>query len=130
MRRRPLLLVLALVTFAFAVAACGGDDDEAEPAANGGGGAQTVAIAADPEGGFAFDKQALEASAGEVTFEFTNEASIPHNFTIEDVDGAATDTVTGADDSVTVNLEAGSYTFFCSVPGHREGGMEGTLTVQ
>jgi plastocyanin len=130
MRRRPLLLVLAFVTFAFAVAACGGDDDEAEPAANGGDGAQTVVIAADPDGGFAFDKQTLEASAGEITFQFTNDASIPHNFTIEDVEGAVTDTVTGGDDSVTVNLEAGTYTFFCSVSGHREGGMEGTLTVQ
>jgi plastocyanin len=131
MTRRTLLLVLALATFALALAACGGDDEEAAPpATEGNGGGQTVQIAADPGGGFTFDKDALEASAGETTFEFTNDASIPHNFTIEGVEGAATETVTQGNDSITVDLEAGTYTYFCSVPGHREGGMEGTLTVE
>jgi uncharacterized cupredoxin-like copper-binding protein len=32
--------------------------------------------------------------------------------------------------TVTAELGAGRYTFYCSVPGHRQGGMEGTLTVQ
>jgi uncharacterized cupredoxin-like copper-binding protein len=31
---------------------------------------------------------------------------------------------------VTVNLKPGTYTFFCSVPGHEQGGMKGTLVVK
>jgi plastocyanin len=126
MTRRTLLLVLALATFALVLSACGGGDEEG----GGGNGGQTVQIAADPGGDFAFDTDTLEASAGETTFQFTNEASVDHNFIIEGVEGAATDTFKEGEDSITVDLEAGTYTFFCSVPGHREGGMEGTLTVQ
>ena len=52
-----------------------------------------------------------------------------HDFEIEDVDGlveaSAGESETGG---FTID-EAGDYTFFCSVPGHRAGGMEGTLTV-
>jgi plastocyanin len=133
MTRRVLAILLALAALGLGVGACGGGDDEEsdEPAAtDGGGGGQTIEIAADPGGDLAFDQTELTASAGEITIEFTNDASIPHNFTLEDVDGGATATISGAAADVTVTLEPGTYTFFCSVGGHRAGGMEGTLTVE
>jgi plastocyanin len=125
-RRTPFLaLLLALV---LAVAACGGDDEGAEPA-NGGGGGQTLELAADPGGGLSYDKSSLEASAGEATIVLTNESSVEHDVRIEELD-VGTDIISEGTDSVTLTLEPGTYTFFCSVPGHREGGMEGTLTVE
>lgn len=139
MTRRMLALLLALTVLALGAAACGGDDDGEESdepaAANGngggdGGGGETIQLAADPDGAPAFDQTEITAPAGEITIEFTNDASVPHNVTLEDVEGGATETVTGDSTSVTVNLEPGTYTYFCSVAGHREGGMEGTLTVE
>jgi uncharacterized cupredoxin-like copper-binding protein len=127
MRRRTPFVAL-LLALALALAACGGDDEAAEPA-NGGGGGQTIELAADPEGGLSYDKSSLEASAGEATIVLTNDSSIEHDVRLEELD-VGTDIISEGTDSVTVSLEAGTYTFFCSVPGHREAGMEGTLTVE
>jgi plastocyanin len=140
MTRRILLLMLAVVALSLAVAACGGDDDDEadEPAAEettedttGGGGGTTLELAADPGGALAFDQTELTAPAGEVTIHLTNDAQIPHNVEVEG-NGVeeVSDTVTGADTSLTLTLEPGEYEFYCAVPGHREGGMEGTLTVE
>jgi hypothetical protein len=74
--------------------------------------------------------RALEASAGTITIELANESSIPHNVAIEGGGDEESPTVTGESTSLTVDLQPGTYTFYCSVPGHREGGMEGTLTVR
>jgi plastocyanin len=68
-----------------------------------------------------------------VTIDFTNEASLAHDVRVEDADGenlGGTSVFAEGEESATVELESGEYTFFCSVPGHREGGMEGTLTVK
>jgi plastocyanin len=140
MTRRILLLVLAVVALSLAVAACGGDDDDEadEPAAEettedttGGGGGTTLELAADPGGALAFDQTELTAPAGEVTIHLTNDAQIPHNVEVEG-NGVeeVSDTITGSDTSLTLTLEPGEYVFYCAVPGHREGGMEGTLTVE
>jgi plastocyanin len=139
MRRRLPLLLLTTLALVVAVAACGGDDDDEgseEPAAEetttegGGGGGETLMLAADPGGALAFDQTELHAAAGEVTIELTNDSGIPHNVEVEG-NGVeeVSETITEGSTSLTLTLEPGEYEFYCAVPGHREGGMEGTLTV-
>lgn len=101
---------------------------EAKPEA---GGATTLKLAAEPSE-IAFDTTSLSAKAGKVTIDFTNPAPIEHDVAIEE-DGkqlVVSDTITEGNTSVSVNLKPGTYTFLCTVPGHAEAGMEGTLTVR
>jgi Copper binding proteins, plastocyanin/azurin family. len=95
--------------------------------------AATVAVSASPSA-LAFDKTAITVSGGKVTFDFNNPAPLQHNFSIRAADGSvvgASETVTSkAAAPFTVNLKAGTYSFFCSVPGHEAAGMTGTLTVK
>jgi plastocyanin len=140
--RRLLLLLAAVLALGLGLAACGGDDEDDEepaPAAEettedtngGGGGGATISLAAAADGSLAFDQSSLTAAAGEVTIELTNEPGIPHNVGIEGNGvNEVSDTITEGSTSLTVTLEPGEYTFYCAVPGHREGGMEGTLTVE
>ena len=147
MRRLPLLLVI-VVAAALGLASCGGDDDgggdtqattptetttpQQEDGGAGGGAARVVRVSADPGGDLAFAQDSLTAQAGRTTFEFRNPASIPHDFRVEQ-DGnevGGTDVITDDTAEETLDLEAGEYTFFCSVAGHRQAGMEGTLTVR
>jgi plastocyanin len=94
---------------------------------SGGGGGSTVSISADPSGALKYEEIYVTATPGSITIDFTNMSSLPHDVTIEG-DGA-TDTITGSTTSTTVDLESGTYKFFCSVDGHRAAGMEGKLTV-
>jgi plastocyanin len=145
---RKLVLLMALGILApLALTACGGGDDGTTPAqttptqtttpagggGGGGGGAETISLSADPSGAFAFEQTSLSAQAGNATIDFDNPAPIGHDVCVEDPSGnevGCSDVVTDDKTSLTVNLEPGSYTFYCSVDGHRAGGMEGTLTVK
>jgi plastocyanin len=103
------------------------------PASEGSEGGGSVKLAANPEGQLEYDTKSLSAKAGKVSVDFTNSSSLPHNVTIESSGGeqvGATPTFSGGSKSVSVNLKPGTYKFFCSVPGHRQAGMEGTLTVK
>ena len=101
----------------------------------GGGGAPPpagpVAIAADPSGQIAFTTKALRAHAGTVAIAFTNASQTPHNLTILRGGAAlgATPTFAGGEKTLSVSLKPGTYTFECTVPGHAQLGMKGTLTV-
>jgi plastocyanin len=143
---RKLVLLVALGVLApLALAACGGGDDETTPAqttptttqagggGGGGGGGETISLSADPSGAFAFEQTSLSAQAGNDTIEFDNPAPLGHDVCVEDSSGnevGCSDVITQDKTSLTVNLKAGDYTYFCSVDGHRAGGMEGTLTVK
>ncbi len=153
MKKVATLLALALA--AFALVACGSDDSdttatgggettqEAETGGEqknagggnetGGGGGSTLSFEADPDGGLAYTTTEATTKAGQVTIDFDNPQSLTHDVAIEDSSGkevGATELIADATDSTTVNLKPGTYTFYCSVPGHREAGMEGTLTVE
>jgi plastocyanin len=80
----------------------------------------------------AFDTDALEAAAGNVTLVLENVATIEHNVALEGDGVSEEGEVVGEGETSTVTAEVkpGEYDFYCSVPGHREGGMEGTLTVE
>ena len=69
---------------------------------------------------------------GKVTVTFSNPSSVPHAVEIEG-NGVEekTETVTGADAApLEVELQPGTYTYYCPVGGHEEAGMKGTLTVE
>ncbi|HEV7585219.1 MAG TPA: plastocyanin/azurin family copper-binding protein [Solirubrobacteraceae bacterium] len=91
----------------------------------------SLKLAADAGGLLSFDAKQLSAKAGTVTITFTNSSPIEHNVAF--AQGSAviesTPTFRGGSKSLTLNVKAGTYTFFCTVPGHRQGGMEGTLKV-
>jgi plastocyanin len=96
------------------------------------GAAQVVKLEANPGGALSYNTTTLTAKPGRVTIVFTNMAPLQHNVNVESAAGktlGATPTFSGGTKSLTVNLTAGTYTFFCSVPGHRQAGMQGTLTV-
>jgi plastocyanin len=121
-------IVLAAAAIAVPLAACGDDD------ADGGGGGDLPegAVVVDAEDALRFDPDALTVEAGEVTFGLRNDGSLPHTFVIEELEDELKLSVSGSGgtDSGSIELETGEYTFYCDVPGHRGGGMEGTITVQ
>ncbi len=102
-------------------------------ASPGSAAAEKVSLEADKEGQLKFDTTSLSAKAGKVAIAFTNSSPVGHNVTIESSGGqtvGATPTFQGGSKTLEVTLKAGTYKFFCSVPGHRQAGMEGTLTVK
>jgi plastocyanin len=147
-----LMACLAAVA-ALAVAGCGGSSNSGNGGNGGGGGGSTptstptstpasksgsgssgggksVPVAADPNGGLKFTTTTLKAKAGTVTFDFTNQASIPHAIAIKGNGvNAKGKVITGGSDKLTVKLKPGTYTFYCPVDSHEQAGMKGTLTV-
>lgn len=136
------------VVAALALVACGGDDDSEttgtqadqapasappETAVSGQEAAGNhLTLAADPGGALSYEPDSLTASAGEVTVDFTNQSDTGHSVVFErdGEDVAGTEVITDSSASVTFDAEPGEYRFYCSVPGHAEAGMEGTLTVE
>jgi uncharacterized cupredoxin-like copper-binding protein len=95
--------------------------------------ASSLKLAANPEGQLSFEETSLTAKAGKVAIAFTNASALGHNLTVESSAGSvvgATPTFEGGSKTLSLNLKPGTYKFYCSVPGHRQAGMEGTLTVQ
>lgn len=158
MKKLVAFLVLALAALALVACGGGGDDNSTTTATSGGGESQaeqgagaagqessggneeasggsasTLKFEADPNGALAYTTTKATAKAGKVTIEFNNPQSLTHDVAIESSSGkeiGKTELIADGSDSTTVDLKPGTYTFYCSVPGHREAGMEGTLTVK
>jgi plastocyanin len=99
------------------------------PVAKGPGG--TLQLAASPTA-LAFDKTSLTSKPGKVTIDFNNPAALEHNVAIEQggKEIAVSETLAEGKTSVSADLAPGTYTYLCTIPGHAEAGMEGTLVVK
>jgi len=110
-----------------------GKAEKVEKEAESATGGSTVEVEADPSGNLAFTSEEITAKAGKDTIKFTNESPVPHDVVIEDENGkelGGTEITSEGTETAEVELKPGTYTYFCSVPGHRQAGMEGTLTVK
>jgi mono/diheme cytochrome c family protein len=89
-------------------------------------------LPADPNGQLAYITKQATASAGTLEIDSKNAASIPHDIAIEGNGVTEKGPIVqgGAVSKINVTLKPGKYAFYCTVAGHREGGMEGTLTVK
>jgi plastocyanin len=93
-----------------------------------------LSIEASPTGQLAYVTNKASATAGPVTVEMPNTSGVSHNIAIQQGTSGpvlgASSFISKGNTSVSVTLKPGTYTFFCQVPGHRQAGMEGTLTVK
>lgn len=131
MRRAPLFVAAAL-----ALAACG--DSDATPHMSGthmGGdspsavapGARRIEVTARS---FSFDPDEITVEAGEDVALVLTSKDVLHDLIIDDLDAHVT---AGTGKTAEGGLRAdepGRYAYYCSVPGHRTSGMEGTLVVE
>ena len=127
-------VVLVLAAVSMAVVTSGGSTKKTATAAattSPAAASTSLTLAANPEGQLSYNTKQLSAKAGKVTITMTNMAPEEHNVTVAQGSTVlgATPTFQGGSKTLTLNLKPGTYTFYCSVPGHRQGGMEGTLTV-
>lgn len=92
----------------------------------------TLQIDADPNGQLAFTASKATAKPGPVTIKMANQSSIQHDIAIEGNGVSAKGAVVGHGgvSQLEANLKPGTYTYFCTLPGHRAGGMQGTLVVK
>jgi uncharacterized cupredoxin-like copper-binding protein len=116
--------VAVLLVSASLLAACGGGGDapaSSEPASG------SLELEA---GDLYFEPDNVRATAGEISITLVNTGAVEHDLLIEEVgDVNVVHVDPGETATGTITLEAGTYTFYCDIPGHRAAGMEGTLTV-
>ena len=107
----------------------------AEAVKKPGGGEPAVArngvLTIDSTAQLAYETNAARAEPGQLTIKSPNPSGTPHNIALEGAGDPKGKVVTnGGVSEIEVSLKPGEYTFYCSVPGHREGGMAGKLTVR
>lgn len=119
-RTRTLGLLAAVALVALG---CGNGD--------GGGDAERSNDLTIEAGDLFYEPEELAASAGEINFTMENTGAVEHDLIIEETDDQIIGELEpGESASGSVTLEAGTYTLYCAVVGHREAGMEATLDVE
>jgi len=112
--------VMGLAFVMGVVALVAADDDEGSAASTG----DAVMVS---ESEFAIDHATVPVGG---SLHVMNDGSVVHNLAVEDTDVATADLAAGDSETLPLTgLDAGSYTMFCTIPGHREAGMETTLEV-
>ena len=121
--------LLVLGAASMAVVTAGEDTTESEAATSVTG---EFDLAADPSGAIAYDKSEGNVEAGTVTIKLTNVSTLEHNVAV--AQGArqlgVSDTIKSSETELKVDLKPGTYEFYCTIPGHRQAGMQGTLTAR
>jgi plastocyanin len=108
--------------------------EEAAPGGQPSGGAvETLDVSSPADGGLVFQPDGLEAKPGNLTINYDNPSPVPHSIAVATANGnvlGETQPAAGGTQTLQVpNLAPGKFIFYCTVPGHREAGMEGNLTV-
>ena len=131
MREKKLFAIVALLVFAsLAMVACGGSGDSASTpaAADTATSAEADVVVTSTE--FAFDPASLNFTADTATVvELVNNGNIEHDFVIEGYESDKLAATPGQSATGSFTLPAGSYKFYCSIPGHEAAGMAGTIEV-
>jgi uncharacterized cupredoxin-like copper-binding protein len=139
-RGLPLFLVVCVLLFLGMLVAVFVLGKESEPEAAG---SETTASTQTTETGEAAQSVSVSEidykirlpettlKAGKYTFQVQNQGKVPHNLVIKGagVDEATSDLAPGISESLTVELKPGSYEFYCSIPGHKQLGMDQKVTV-
>jgi plastocyanin len=96
------------------------------------GGGETVKVSSPADGSTVFEPSKLTAKAGSVTIDYDNPSPVAHSIAIEGGGKTLDESEIAADTTLTASadLEPGKFVYYCTVPGHREAGMVGTLTVK
>jgi plastocyanin len=92
-----------------------------------------LAVSSPADGGLVYQPNGLQAKPGNVAVTYDNPSQVPHSIALATANGNVLGQVqpfTNGKQTVTLsNLAPGKYVFYCTVPGHREAGMQGDLTV-
>ena len=141
------------------VAGCGGDDENGDGGQAAAPAPTTTQTTTQPSGAsraltirmteFAFDPKDVVAKAGKVTVTAPNDGKVVHELVLlktdadpaklpkegDEVDestavGEIADVEPGSTKKMTLKLASGKYAMVCALPGHYEGGMYGSLTVE
>jgi len=144
-KNRNLLVLTALIALIAALmVGCGGSDDSSDSSSSSSDSTastdtgstpptESVALQADPGGALAYVEKTLSAKPGELSIAFTNDSPIAHNVAVDDSKGnqlVESEIVTGASTTAQFTAKPGKYTYYCTLPGHEEAGMKGTLTIK
>lgn len=106
--------------------------EEKEKVKAGGGAAEELKVSVASGSELAFEQSSLSTSVGPTELLLDNRSDVAHDVAVEEggKELGKTQTVSASTASTNLDLKAGDYVFFCTVPGHREAGMEGKLTVK